>query len=194
MHMPDLERMLQGRNDPKAYSYYCHHFLSIVVGQRKYTRSLRQGAKLSEIATESDEAMGLLVLENSWDRWKWELGKTKEQIKELEREKKAKQVKYTQGQQGSARKNGGWSIEGVHQFSALLKQFQKDREDDTKRTSEERQGQDNENYRDFDEYFSNKQWELQSGVLRGGSTAEIEESDEIVHEWSQLADDIVQLY
>lgn len=36
--------------------------------------------RINTVAKVSDEALGLLLLENSWDRWSWEYGKTKVEI------------------------------------------------------------------------------------------------------------------
>ena len=46
----------------------CNHFLACVVGKHDWKWQTKK--ELSQVATISDEAFALLILENIWDEWK----------------------------------------------------------------------------------------------------------------------------
>ena len=68
--MPVLDEIMQMRNNVNdSYTKFCDVVLSQVVG--KHDWKLNCGKKpLREYASCSDEAFGLLLLENSWTMWK----------------------------------------------------------------------------------------------------------------------------
>ena len=103
-NLPDLCRILEGRKQREAYAFFCHYFLPAVVGKKKWEKAMRAGGKVSNLATISDEALGLMFLENSWDLWTWihggKIGSKPE-------------TKYTKGRGKLARKSSGWSRVGV---------------------------------------------------------------------------------
>jgi hypothetical protein len=65
----DLNDYQQLRDKPKAFFNFCMYFLPVVTGRIDF-RLDRVRQKISEIATVSDEAFALLILENNWTKWK----------------------------------------------------------------------------------------------------------------------------
>ena len=67
--MPLLEDILTMRtNKNGAYSFFCDHVLSQVVGKSDWkTRGSK--ALISDMATVSDEAFAILLIENNYDVW-----------------------------------------------------------------------------------------------------------------------------
>jgi hypothetical protein len=108
-----------------VYFDFIDNFVSVVVGKRKFQKVCHV-EKLSKFMTISDEALTLLLVENSYDRW-IDMAKTKNT--------KVSNIppKYTNGgissidSQGSSRKYGGWSIEGLKRFDQLYAMVQADR-------------------------------------------------------------------
>lgn len=106
------------------YYDFIHYFLSIVVGRRSYLKVCHI-EKLSDYATKSDEALALLLFENSYDRWNdmYRQGNTKSSDVA---------PKYTNGgvsdrSKGRSRKYGGWSLEGLDRFDALYQMVSENR-------------------------------------------------------------------
>ena len=103
---------------------------------------MRLGATVEDIATVSDKAFGLLVLENNWERWKWLCDKTTQQVREALHEEKlaAKEYhgehhtrlcppksKHTLGIGKNKKKNKGWNREGLKKFKQLKEHIKNDR-------------------------------------------------------------------
>ena len=65
----DLGDYHQLRAKPEAFFNFCMYFLPIVTGRLNF-RQDRVIMAISDIATVSDEAFALLLLENNWDKWK----------------------------------------------------------------------------------------------------------------------------
>jgi hypothetical protein len=65
----DLEDFRQLRAKPEAFFNFCMYFLPVVTGRLNF-RNDRVQLAISEIATVSDEAFTLLLLENNWNKWK----------------------------------------------------------------------------------------------------------------------------
>ncbi len=65
----DLGDYRQLRAKPEAFFNFCMYFLPIVTGWLNF-RQDRVIMAISDIATVSDEAFALLLLENNWDKWK----------------------------------------------------------------------------------------------------------------------------
>ena len=143
-----LSDFLRLRSDPDAYSDYFKYFLP-AVGRKSFWRHLVSNAKCdSDLATVSNEAFGLLVLENHWERWldmyqksrgKVDLFRTKRRTKE--KREKAHCIsnippKYTKG--GIVYKNRrkshedggkGWSAKGIERFNELFDLVKLDRKE-----------------------------------------------------------------
>jgi hypothetical protein len=75
------ENNKEGKKEVKevneSYIFFCDNFLKCVVGLHKFNRSIKNTHKLRHIATPSDEALALLLLENSEYRWNQEFEKKK---------------------------------------------------------------------------------------------------------------------
>jgi hypothetical protein len=121
--MPKLEEVMQMRHNVNgAYTKFCDVVLSQVVGRHDWKQNC--GKKLMrEYASSSDEAFGLLVLENSWAVWK-EMAEKKDIY-----ESTSNKPKYTVNGAGT-KKNGGWKQEGIKRFNELAKLVRADRERD----------------------------------------------------------------
>jgi len=52
----------------KSMNILCNHFLPCVVGKKRWKMQIRAGKKVNDVATVSDEAFVLLVLENIWEQ------------------------------------------------------------------------------------------------------------------------------
>lgn len=142
MLLPELSDMLEGRENPSAYSFFCYHFLPYVVGRTKWNYIMRTNRDIRDVASTSDEALGLVLLENSWDRWEWEHTKTKEDIKadnaKRPEERTGPQTKYTvgRGRKDVSRSCSGWTNQGILRFSELAKMTDTQKAEDTKTLKE----------------------------------------------------------
>ena len=101
--MPQLEEIMQLRKNVNgSYSKFCDVVLSQVTGRQDWKVNWRK-IPLREYASASDEAFGLLLLENSWLLWR-EMA-----VKDDDDEKMLQKSKYTMNGAGT-KKNGGWMI------------------------------------------------------------------------------------
>ena len=113
--MLDLDDVFElRRNTDGAYTIFCDHILSAVVGKNLW-KSKSAGFTISKIATVSDEAFALLLLVNSWDLWT-----------ETDATATTKQSKYTRNGAGT-KKNEGWTRDGLVRFNELAKMVKMDR-------------------------------------------------------------------
>ena len=106
------------------FTDFVEYFLSVVVGKRHYLK-VSHLQKVSEYATKSDEALALLLLENSFDRWS-DMAK-----KDIQKDSTVP-PKYTNGgisngASGRSRKFGGWSLDGLDRYDELYKLVAKNR-------------------------------------------------------------------
>ena len=142
--------------DERVMMRFCDSWLSCVIGKNDWKKR-RTKEKISEIATASDEAFALLVLENIWDEWikvpieEWENSKNKRQEddEEDDEEEAVGVEKASQDLQEGARRKGrcragkytkgyiaagkymGWTNEGMEKYNDLLKQVKADRAKDS---------------------------------------------------------------
>jgi hypothetical protein len=105
------------------YMYFCGRFLKCVVGVQAFNRGMRMKTLLSDIATPSDEALALLLLENSHYRWNEEHDK-KSRSNEPVKEDDLPPPKYTNAgnkklQKGFTKKYGGWTGAGIDRYNEL---------------------------------------------------------------------------
>jgi len=130
--------------DIPNFTDFVDHFLSIVVGRRHYLK-VSHLQKVSEYATKSDEALALLLLENSFDRWS---DMAKKQIqKNSEIPPKFTNGGLSNGSSGRSKKFGGWSVEGLDRYDVLYKLVAKNRESENAEDAEEAFRQ--KRYKDF---------------------------------------------
>ena len=130
-----LKEFLKMRKNKEAYLYFCENFLSCVVGKLEWKKNAHC-RKLSEIASPTDEAFALLVLENIWDSWTavaiedYYKGPviTITAVGKQECKRKAVIGKYTSDYRRASR-FGGWSDEGHTRFVELRTLVIEDRKD-----------------------------------------------------------------
>ena len=153
--LPSIEDILKLRKNLQTMRILCDHFLPCVVGKKWWKMQILSGRHVNDIATVSDEAFVLLVLENIWDDM------IKVNIDKYYRPKKRKKTqedeegtrsgnspnaptndknkhddrsvitgKWTSAWRGS-RRYGGWNPEGINHFNRLVKIVQQDRENDS---------------------------------------------------------------
>jgi len=129
--LPNLESILQKRENPDSFFLFCDNFLSRIVGISVWKEGC-QKKKVSEMATISDEAFALLLMENYWDYWaNLNLQDYKsEVVYDTGSNKKIKRTanwgKYTKIAYG-ARRYGGWTSSGLLRFNELFHQVKADR-------------------------------------------------------------------
>ena len=129
---------LKLRSDPEAYGEFFKYFLP-AVGRKSFWRHLVSNAECdNDLSTISNEAFGLLVLENHWDRWVDMYNKSDGNVEQLKVKRKGRDrleraycvssiaPKYTQGGvvfKGKRRSNDGgkgWSARGIERFNELF--------------------------------------------------------------------------
>jgi hypothetical protein len=132
-----MEQFLQLHENKEVYHLFLTRIVERIVGNAYWKRNSDK-KPLSRFCTRSDEAFGLLLLENSYDRWTdmWLRGDYKD------KEKKAPRSCYTnsgdtRGLKGSNRKLEGWSMEGYKRFDELHKLVTADRAKPSRATFEE---------------------------------------------------------
>ena len=65
--LPSIEDILKLRKNLQTMRILCDHFLPCVIGKKWWKMQILSGRHVNNIATVSDEAFVLLVLENIWD-------------------------------------------------------------------------------------------------------------------------------
>ena len=115
--LPTLEEIMLKRDKEETFFVFADTFLSRVVGVA-YWRKHCSKMTIREMATISDEAFALLLLENYWESWSTknvEEYKTEVAFDENTNQKKKRKAtwgKYTRGAWGS-KWFGGWSKDGL---------------------------------------------------------------------------------
>jgi len=64
--LPIIDDILKLRKNLKGMNVLCNHFLPCVVGKKRWRMQIQAGKKINDIATVSDEAFILLILQNTW--------------------------------------------------------------------------------------------------------------------------------
>ena len=64
--LPTIDDILKLRKNLQTMRVLCNHFLPCVVGKKRWKMQILAGKHVNDIATVSDEAFVLLVLENIW--------------------------------------------------------------------------------------------------------------------------------
>ena len=122
-------RNLGGRVN-EDYVTFCEKFIKCVVGAKTYGEGWKKRQKVCEMSSPSDEAMALLLLENSEARWstEFELLKTTTKVQDSLLPK----AKYTGSGKnkklpGITKRYGGWNNDGIERFNELFKLVKEDR-------------------------------------------------------------------
>ena len=158
---PTLKDMMELRNNKEAYIFYVEKYLVAVVGSKKDNEF---NTKLvSDVATVTDEAYGLFLLANSWNRWE-----DMRQLKNWGRKgENCSSIKpaYTQSaSRGGTRTFGGWTKLGVEFFNVMVKKIKAD----------------HRNNSDWDEEYLRMRLH-QGGATGGDEEASMEETQELVY-------------
>ena len=137
--MPSLRSIMalqQRKNKDEIndnYVYFCEKFLKHVVGVQSFNRAWKKKRLISELATPSDEALALIILENSEMRWNAEFTKIERGETVDKYDKQLPKPLYTspsnqENQKGFTKKYGGWSEAGIERFNQLYMMVKVDRE------------------------------------------------------------------
>jgi len=129
--LPDaFEEILDNiRDKGRLYFEICREFLPKVVGtgwNQKWRVAYKRNESLQVVATVSDEAFMLLVLDNNWEEWTNQAEEEPDQDGGKKR-KRVSRAKYT-GEAGTCH-NKGWSGSGKNRFKELRLEVEKSRED-----------------------------------------------------------------
>jgi hypothetical protein len=120
-NIPPLEEIAKLRHaDFKVWSFFCEEFLPCVVGKSKWNHGCASSL-MSTFVTVTDEALTLLLLENSWDTWHQTESKSYTRNKE-----DLLQSKWTVAAKAVGR-FGGWKEDGLERFNDLVKEVRKNR-------------------------------------------------------------------
>lgn len=152
-----LRKDVNGIDWNEHYMYFCDKFLRCVVGLQTYKRQWRLvNCRLSDIVTESDEAMALLLLENNEQKWldeyleshavskeqegnkatinrKEEDNNNCHQKRKLSTNSNKTATRYTSAgdnsnKKGFTKKYGGWSTAGIYRYNQLTEMVSNDRD------------------------------------------------------------------
>lgn len=129
--MPSLSQFKDGvREDPGVAFVFFEYFLPGVVGRKKY-KNVVAFKIVSKIATISDEAFAILLLENSWNKWEDELAKRTKDPSKLT------PTKWTSSKT-QGKRYCGWHKEGILRFNELCNAVKNDRIKDMQKPLAER--------------------------------------------------------
>jgi len=140
-NLPSLDELMLKRQKEDTFIVFAATFLSRVVGMSIWRKNCAK-LPISEMATVSDEAFTLLLLENYWEGWstknldEYKSEVTIDETTNQKKKRKATWGKFTSGAWGS-RRFGGWSKEGLVQFNQLYSQVEEDRKKDNAAEVEE---------------------------------------------------------
>ena len=106
-----------------AYTYFYDNILRCVVGKKIWKCNICRNASITDFVSVSDEAFGLLVLENGWEKWKQI---HQEKIQHAEEKKKIK-ARYTNAEREGNSSFDGWKSVGLKRYNDLCLEVIKDR-------------------------------------------------------------------
>lgn len=124
---PTLPEFLELHEGREAYELFTREFIRRIVGEKEWLGN-NYRALLSEYCTASDEAYGLLCIENNYDRWTY----MQESKDYKDKSGNAPPALYTNsgnstGGRGAPKKFQGWSMVGYKRFDTLHKMVKIDR-------------------------------------------------------------------
>lgn len=138
------------RKNQALYAWFVENAVSFVVGRRGYRKQVNALVRISKVMNSGDEALALLLLENSWEHWREmynmefdENGCTRgvnadspngrlDARSKAFRDAKSESPIYTRCGGGSTKKHGGWSVEGLERYNELFGLVKKSRVTDGK--------------------------------------------------------------
>ena len=127
-------RCVNGNGINDSYVFFCLKFLKAVVGLHTFNKKAKNNFKLSDIASPSDEAFALLLLDNSELRWRQEFD-LKQQDDAVVNKDLLYRSKYTgvgqkkDNRRGFTKRYGGWTKQGIERFNLFLQKVKDDRRD-----------------------------------------------------------------
>ena len=117
--VPTLTDILHMRSDVNsAYTYFANTILPKIVSLTKWRGQVTKRT-ISQIATPTDEAFGLLLLENSWENWK-EARRLVHEDNSKSGANKTPCIYSLQETKGRSRRFGGWSNAGMRRYRELV--------------------------------------------------------------------------
>ena len=128
--LPCLEDYLENRKNKDAMRIFSTRFLLCVIGKCEFKKR-RAYMQIAEMATVSDEAFVMLMLDNHWDFWSnRDLEEYKKRLSSGRINKELKQKdartrdggsmgRYTRNQK-EARQFGGWMKDGLDEYNKYI--------------------------------------------------------------------------
>ena len=120
--LKELADYQQLRSNAEAYEHFCDEFLPCIVGKTQWSKEIYD-KEISKIASVTDEAWALLLLENSWDLWN-QIAKHEISGEPLPKED-CKKTKWTLGAI-SAGKYEGWGQESIPKYNDWVRKVCQD--------------------------------------------------------------------
>ena len=120
--MPEQDDIQEMRENEETYKIFCNKLLPCIVGKNEWNKLCWQ-IHVSKIATISDEAFTILLLENSWDVWK----EMADRDDDEENTPYATKPRWT-NHSLAAKRYQGWCKEAHKRYNELYKKVQMDRE------------------------------------------------------------------
>lgn len=130
--LPSAALLLKLRDDEETFRWLLQNVIAELVGKVNFERKAKS-KKISEFVSISHEAFALLFLENYREvvEERAEMPKV-ERKKGQRREDTTAKGKYT-GDGRGARRNGGWSDEGLERYADLFEMVRENRREDATR-------------------------------------------------------------
>ena len=122
--LKELHEYQKLRANVEAYGHFCDRILPCVIGKMAWSKDV-YSKEISKIATPTDKAWALLLLENSWDLWH-QMAEYELKAETLPKEQRVK-TKWT-STAISAGKYEGWGDDGIPRYNELVKKVREDRE------------------------------------------------------------------
>ena len=139
-------RRAETEREKEAFYWFMSEFMECICGVRLWKHA-RRSMLISDakdvagckIVTKSDEAFGLLLIDNYMEKWKRKLveeegerveegsDSANEERSDTVPKRKRVEAKYTTKRKGNTCKYGGWSMEGMTRFNELYDIVKKDR-------------------------------------------------------------------
>ena len=126
----DLDDFFGMRDNDKAMHFFCENFLPEVVGKVEWRKGVTN-LKVSDLATVTDEAFALLVLDNVWLTW-MNMDTPVEELKHAGKDgagkRKVRPGLYTHNFRKASR-HEGWNTNGLKRMDELMDQVMMDRKE-----------------------------------------------------------------
>ena len=126
MTMPTMANILQLSKDPFTYIWFLSVFVKHGVGAKNWNQQHLR-VPLSKFCTPSTEALVILIVENSYDRWTDRATNIGKQRSSLAPSLYTNGGISRKGGQASSKQGGGWSQEGIMRFNEIVRMVKEDR-------------------------------------------------------------------